>query len=156
MMNRREFVTLLSAAAAWPLAARAQQNERVRTIGILASQPLPPIQRFARKLRDYGYIEGQNLRLISRFAEGSGRSLSRHGCRVSYASGRSHRDMGYSGCLGGEASDDNDSRRDGRHWRSGQCRYRLESRAPRWKYHRLRRAFGATPQEVNKHAGFRF
>jgi putative ABC transport system substrate-binding protein len=42
----------------------------MRTIGILASQPLPPIQRFARKLRDYGYIEGQNLRLVSRFAEG--------------------------------------------------------------------------------------
>ncbi|MFL5002758.1 MAG: hypothetical protein ACJ8DY_20435, partial [Xanthobacteraceae bacterium] len=65
-MNRREFMSLLGGAAvAWPLAARAQQSERVRTIGILASQPLPPIQRFARKLRDYGYIEGQNLRLVS-------------------------------------------------------------------------------------------
>jgi len=42
----------------------------VRTIGILASQPLPPIHRFARKLRDYGYAEGQNIRLLSRFAEG--------------------------------------------------------------------------------------
>src|SRR5262245_14133865 len=42
----------------------------MRTIGILASQPLPPIQRFVRKLRDYGYVEGQNLRLVSRFAEG--------------------------------------------------------------------------------------
>src|SRR5947207_604848 len=70
-MNRREFMSLLGGAAvAWPLAARAQQSERVRTIGILASQPLPPIQRFARKLRDYGYVEGQNLRLVSRFAEG--------------------------------------------------------------------------------------
>jgi putative ABC transport system substrate-binding protein len=70
-MRRREFITLLGgAAAAWPLAARAQQSERVHTIGILASQSLPPIQRFARKLRDYGYVEGQNLRLVSRFAEG--------------------------------------------------------------------------------------
>src|SRR6476659_9950223 len=67
-MNRRTFVALI--AAAWPLSARAQQSEHVRTIGILASQSLPPIQRFARKLRDYGYIEGQNLRLVSRFAEG--------------------------------------------------------------------------------------
>ena len=70
-MRRREFITLLgSAAAGWPLAARAQQGERVRTIGVLASQPLPPVQRFARKLQDYGYLEGQNLRLVSRFAEG--------------------------------------------------------------------------------------
>jgi putative tryptophan/tyrosine transport system substrate-binding protein len=69
-MNRRAFITVIAgAAAAWPRAARAQ-SERVRTIGILASQPLPPIQRFARKLRDYGYVEGQNLRLVSRFAEG--------------------------------------------------------------------------------------
>jgi ABC-type uncharacterized transport system substrate-binding protein len=70
-MKRREFILALGGAAAvWPLAARAQQSEHVRTIGILASQSLPPIQRFARKLRDYGYIEGQNLRLVSRFAEG--------------------------------------------------------------------------------------
>src|SRR5215510_653412 len=69
-MKRRAFVTLIAgAAAAWPLAARAQ-SERVRAIGILASQSLAPIQRFARKLRDYGYVEGQNLRLVSRFAEG--------------------------------------------------------------------------------------
>jgi putative ABC transport system substrate-binding protein len=75
MRTRRAFITLLGGAAVassllWPLAARAQQSEHVRTIGILASQSLPPIQRFARKLRDYGYVEGQNLRLVSRFAEG--------------------------------------------------------------------------------------
>jgi putative ABC transport system substrate-binding protein len=70
-MNRRGFLLALAgAAAAWPLAARAQQSERMRTIGILASQSLSPIQRFAHKLRDYGYVEGQNLRLVSRFAEG--------------------------------------------------------------------------------------
>jgi ABC-type uncharacterized transport system substrate-binding protein len=70
-MKRREFILGLGgAAAAWPLAARAQQGEQARTIGILASQSLPPIQRFARKLRDYGYVEGWNLRLVSRFAEG--------------------------------------------------------------------------------------
>ena len=68
-MKRREFITLLGgAAAAWPLAARAQQ--RVHVVGILASQLLPPLQRFKLKLPEYGYIEGQNVRFVSRFAEG--------------------------------------------------------------------------------------
>ena len=68
-MRRREFITLVgSAAAAWPLAARAQQG--VHVVGILAPQPLPPIERFVRKLREYGYVEGENLRLVRRFSEG--------------------------------------------------------------------------------------
>jgi putative tryptophan/tyrosine transport system substrate-binding protein len=69
-MKRREFILAFGGAVASPFAAGAQQSERVRTIGILASQSLAPIQRFARKLRDYGYVEGQSLRLVSRFAEG--------------------------------------------------------------------------------------
>ena len=68
-MRRRKFITLLGgAAAAWPLAARAQQ--RVHVVGVLASQLLPPLQRLERKLREYGYIEGQNVRFVPRFAEG--------------------------------------------------------------------------------------
>jgi putative ABC transport system substrate-binding protein len=69
MIGRREFITLLGgAAAAWPIAARAQQ--RVHVVGVLASQLLPPLQRFEHKLREYGYIEGQNVRFVPRFAEG--------------------------------------------------------------------------------------
>jgi putative ABC transport system substrate-binding protein len=41
-------------------------------IGVLATLPLPPVQRFFRKLQEYGYIEGRNLRLEPRFAEGDG------------------------------------------------------------------------------------
>jgi ABC-type uncharacterized transport system substrate-binding protein len=67
-MRRREFVSLLGGAVAWPLGARAQQRPHV--IGVLALQPLPPIQRFVRKLREYGYVEGENLQLHARFAEG--------------------------------------------------------------------------------------
>src|SRR5262245_5673414 len=70
-MKRRDFITLLGGAAvAWPLAAWAQQASGMRRIGVLASQPLPPIQRPSRKLQAYGYIEGQNLRFESRFVEG--------------------------------------------------------------------------------------
>jgi hypothetical protein len=67
-MRRREFITLLGAAATWPLAARAQQA--AKRIGVLATLPLPPVQRFFRKLQEYGYVEGHNLRLEPRFAEG--------------------------------------------------------------------------------------
>src|SRR5438067_6620059 len=68
-MRRRDALRLLGGAAlGWPGSVRAQQ--RVRVIGLLASQPLPPIQRFVRKLRDYGYIDGENLRLHARYAEG--------------------------------------------------------------------------------------
>jgi len=56
------------AATLWPTGARAQQS--VHLVGVLASQPLPPVQKLFRKLREYGYVEGENLRLQSRFAEG--------------------------------------------------------------------------------------
>lgn len=68
LYRRRDFITLLGGVAAWPLASRAQQS--VHVVGVLASQPLPPIQRFVRKLREHGYVEGENLHLQSRFAEG--------------------------------------------------------------------------------------
>ncbi|HKO71902.1 MAG TPA: ABC transporter substrate-binding protein [Bradyrhizobium sp.] len=69
--NRREIITLVGGAAvSWPLAARAQQPSKLVRIGVLASLPLPPLQRFSHKLREYGYVEGQNLRFVSRFAEG--------------------------------------------------------------------------------------
>src|SRR6266487_4317173 len=69
-MRRREILGVLGGAAAWPLVARAQQPTKVVRIGVLASSAFPPLQRFAHKLREHGYIEGQNLRFESRFAEG--------------------------------------------------------------------------------------
>jgi len=67
-MKRREFITFLGGATVWHAAARAQQ--RAHVVGVLAPQPLPPIERFVRKLSEYGYVEGQNLHLVRRFSEG--------------------------------------------------------------------------------------
>jgi len=71
-MRRRQFITFLGGAAAWPLAARAQPGERVRRIGILwPSPPLANIERlqaFRQGLRDAGYVEGRDLVLEQRGA----------------------------------------------------------------------------------------
>jgi putative ABC transport system substrate-binding protein len=73
-MRRRDFITLLGgAAAAWPLAARAQQRERMRRIGILMSQaaddPIGPdyITAFAQALQALGWIVGSNVRIEYRW-----------------------------------------------------------------------------------------
>ena len=61
-MNRRQFITLLGGAAAWPLTARAQQSAKTR-VGITSIQPRtsPIYAAFDQRLRELGYIEGQNL-----------------------------------------------------------------------------------------------
>jgi putative tryptophan/tyrosine transport system substrate-binding protein len=72
-VRRRDFITLLGgAAAAWPLAARAQQA-RVYTIGVLtltSPNPEPLLNALREGLRDAGYVEGRNLRLEIRSASG--------------------------------------------------------------------------------------
>src|SRR2546423_7271034 len=72
-LKRREFLTLLGgAAAAWPLATRAQQP-KVPTIGALVIGNISPEEfwrEFRQGLRDLGYIEGQNIRFEFRSAEG--------------------------------------------------------------------------------------
>jgi putative tryptophan/tyrosine transport system substrate-binding protein len=71
-MLRREFVTLLGGAAAWPVAARAQQP-KVSRIGLLAPAPPTPamLSAFRDGLRERGYVEGQNLFIDARWPQGS-------------------------------------------------------------------------------------
>ena len=74
-MKRRELITLLgSGALVWPLAARAQQADRLARIGYLRLSPAAQSQReenaFLQGLRDLGYVEGQNLRIEYRSTEG--------------------------------------------------------------------------------------
>ena len=76
-MRRREFITLLGgAAAAWPLAARAQQSNRQRLVGVLINDAEDDPEGQARAaafrqgLQALGWIEGQNLRIDWRWTEG--------------------------------------------------------------------------------------
>jgi putative ABC transport system substrate-binding protein len=71
-VKRREFITLLSGVAAWPLAARAQQPARLPLIGVLvsASPPHPFADAFWRGLHALGYSEGQNIKVEFRYTDG--------------------------------------------------------------------------------------
>jgi putative ABC transport system substrate-binding protein len=74
-VKRREFVTLLgSAALAWPLAARAQQPERTPVVGFLSSESRSAfghrLEGFHRSLAESGYVEGKNVVVEYRWAEG--------------------------------------------------------------------------------------
>jgi putative ABC transport system substrate-binding protein len=77
MSTRREFITLLGGAAAWPLTVRAQQPERPRSIGVLMGFTQSDVETTARiaKFRDelgkLGWREGYNIRIDWRFGGGS-------------------------------------------------------------------------------------
>jgi putative ABC transport system substrate-binding protein len=73
-IKRRELITLLGGAAAtWPLAARAQQPGKLPTIGFLGASPSIESQRvaaFVQRLRELAWIDGRNLAIEYRWAEG--------------------------------------------------------------------------------------
>ncbi len=84
-MRRREFVTLVGgAAAAWPLAARAQQGERMRRIGVLMSTPADDpdaqlrIAAFQKGMQALGWVEGRNLQITYRWAPGDASVVRSH------------------------------------------------------------------------------
>jgi putative ABC transport system substrate-binding protein len=70
-MRRRESITLFGGAAAWPLAARAQQAGKIHTIGLLSlgSEVVTVIAPFLDTLRELGWIEGKNVTIESCWAE---------------------------------------------------------------------------------------
>src|SRR5262245_54054005 len=83
MMQRREFVTLLGGAVAWPLAARAQQRERMRRIGVitpgLADQDWQGRNAaFLQGLALLGWIDGRNVRIEYRWSEGDAELSRKH------------------------------------------------------------------------------
>src|SRR5262245_93463 len=81
-MRRREFISLVGgAAAAWPLAVRAQQTERVRRIGVLAGGTATGRTEFAafqQALEQLGWSEGRNLRIEYRWGAGNPANTRKH------------------------------------------------------------------------------
>jgi hypothetical protein len=85
-MKRRDVLMLLGAAAAWPRAARAQQGERMRRIGVLiANAESDPegqarVAAFRQDLQRLGWTEGRNIRIDYRWGVGDAdRARFRHG-----------------------------------------------------------------------------
>jgi putative ABC transport system substrate-binding protein len=77
-MRRREVIAAIGTAAAWPLAGRAQESDRVRRIGLLvglsADDPgmKPRLAALRQELEGLGWVEGRNVRVERRYAPGGG------------------------------------------------------------------------------------
>jgi putative tryptophan/tyrosine transport system substrate-binding protein len=87
-MRRRAFMSLLGAAAAWPLAARAQQSDRIRRIGVLmsvaAEDPEGPARTaaFAHGLQQLGWSVGGKMRIDYRWGAGDGDRIRRYAAEL--------------------------------------------------------------------------
>jgi ABC-type uncharacterized transport system substrate-binding protein len=87
-LKRREFITLLGGAAVWPLAARAQQAERMRRIGALTPlaaddpQSQSRMTAFVHGLQQLGWTDGRNARLDVRWAAGDPERIRRYAAEL--------------------------------------------------------------------------
>ena len=87
-MRRREFITLLGGAAAWPVAARAQQGERMRHVGVLMSQTADDPEgkaraaEFLQALQQLGWTVGRNVRIDTRWPAGDADRARRYAAEL--------------------------------------------------------------------------
>src|SRR5262245_8178959 len=88
-MKRREFITLLGGAAAtWPLAVRAQQAGRMRRIGLLIAlasddpQGQARLVAFVQGLQEWGWTDGRNVRIDTRWAAGDADRFRRYAAEL--------------------------------------------------------------------------
>jgi len=87
-MRRREFITLVGIAAAWPLVARAQQREQMRSVGVLT--PFAPhdsegqnrVTAFVQTLQQLGWSVGQNIRLHYRWGDGTSATMQKYAAEI--------------------------------------------------------------------------
>src|SRR5262245_23986952 len=76
-MRRRDFLSVIAGATAWPLAARAQQADQLRRIGVLSllAETDPQAQvddaAFRKRLNDLGWVDGRNIRVDYRWGAGN-------------------------------------------------------------------------------------
>jgi putative ABC transport system substrate-binding protein len=87
-IGRREFITLLGGAAVWPLAARAQQAERMRRIGMLTNLAADDalatarVAAFAQAMHELGWIVGRNLRIDYRWGQNDPERLRKYAAEL--------------------------------------------------------------------------
>ena len=90
-MRRREFITLIGGAAAssaWPLAARAQQPERMRRIGVLTgaasddTEVQARVAAFLQGLAQLGWIDGRNVRVDTRWSGAKAADIRKHAAEL--------------------------------------------------------------------------
>jgi ABC-type uncharacterized transport system substrate-binding protein len=87
-MKRREFITLIGSAGAWPLAARAQQRERMRRISVLMglaaddAESQARLAAFAQGLQQSGWIVGQNVRVDYRWGAGNADTMRKYAAEL--------------------------------------------------------------------------
>jgi putative tryptophan/tyrosine transport system substrate-binding protein len=87
-IRRRDFITLLGGSAAWPLMTRAQQPERMRSVGVLT--PFAPhdsegqnrVAAFVQALQQLGWSVGQNIRLHYRWGDGTSATMQKYAVEI--------------------------------------------------------------------------
>jgi putative tryptophan/tyrosine transport system substrate-binding protein len=87
-LKRRDFITLLGGAAAWPPAVHAQQRERMRSVGVLTpfaahdTEGQNRVTAFAQALQQLGWSVGQNVRLLYRWGDGTSATMQKHAAEL--------------------------------------------------------------------------
>jgi ABC transporter substrate binding protein len=132
-MRRREFITLLGGAAAWPLAAHAQQSAKIPRIGIIDDAPI--WDHFRRGLRDEGYLERREIAFEYRSADGQPERLAAAAKELAAVPVDIIVTSGTAATRAAQQATSTIPRHD-RHRRSGTGRTRAQPGTPRWKHHR--------------------